>query len=1678
MAIAAAYAAEPVPYEYTFSGGSLGEWTQVDNNGGYPYWQGHQNGAAISIEMGYTNDDYLVSPEIALQAGKTYEVAVEIHEKAYTMDAATVDIVCGTGDDVTTYTSAGTITLAGGTTPSVQLSVGSDGNYKIALHCTSTGVYDYGSGQLFISSVAVTEAEEGGGDTPAEVAEMPYSIDFSTTDWTGKWNASDLDGDDRTWGYNSDYASDGYAQTRCNRNGTNDWLVSPSFHFEEGNEYEITIFVRQNANNMAEMYTNLAFKVMFGDQNYSPAKEIGTVNPMDIVLGSPNTFKFTADVTGDFPVSIVNATKGETISLNVANFSIVCTSEQGGGDTPAEITLPYTQEFLQDLGDWTTEDGNSDFTTWMTMGSGAFVFGMGPSNNDDWLISPEFKFNAGNYSITISKEMQNAVAGDAISIYVGTGEDLSTYTEVGKLDMTATGESEDFITFPLEAGNYKVAIRNTCPPMSSWYIKSITIDNYTAPVGGELVDKDFTADQDIDGWTIIDGNTDKNQWQFVDGLSGISLTSVRGAQGNHNDWLISPEMAFEAGKSYVVTYTASTSGNPAPATLTVAYGSAPDAASMTNTIATRTINETDMAYFRITPETAGNYYLGFLVNSSANNGTVSVLTVKVAESEGITPLAPTDLVAEPDIQAGQVKLSWTNPVMDTENIALDGNITLRISRNGETVEDITGQPGEAMSYIDRPTPFEGEAKYQVAAYVTEDKLSEAAETVANLNDFQGERSELYSWGGTYGGGFNDWTVINNNGGSTWTASVYNDAWYINYGKPSDDWLISPEVTLTTGRRYVIEVEVKSLPNYPAELEFYTGHGTSVGDMSNFVFSITAEGNGSQTYTSEQFTVDADGQYNLGVRAVNISTRTDLLKYTIYYYENNDTKPEEVPYTEDFTDADLAGWSLADGSTFAVADGALTSSQNGEPRSEIVYSPLINLKGGYTYEVTFDYAFDGADDGSTFTFYMADGQSETELIADSRLALDGTADGRCLFTPDEDGSYCLAWQIIAGADDDVKATIDNLAVGVKIYSALPYSEDFEGYAINEIPVGYKGITTVSDDNGNIAAEISAESGGASLWFNYEELRETYSLTLKYKKSDFSGWEINAVTAEGEKQPVGSIEGDANADWKEVTFAIPTFDGKEEAYGFRLEFSTFGESSLLIDDLQITQNVRAIAPAAPTEFRVYKNASEPDMAAWTYPTTEPDGNPLDSNANVTVTIYEDNTAIGSATGTPGSNGAIEFTIDDNWDNGVKLYRAVASIDDEQGEAATWIVMENDATIYGFNGNTLSLVKYDFSSDEDWTADGWTIADGIASAAPGEGTATITSPEFELTEDQLYMVRYYIDTDANSPADFTVTVGDASQEFTEAYIGRNTYSWNVFDPSNPNYQLGRYMHIDFMLPRIETTGNYDVTISASNIGKNISVESVEVLEVREYPTVCEVPYENDFDDMAAPSGSPEPNWTIPFYTQFWRIDEMANYDGATAASGSRALVAPPTTELASTAPQDFIFTPYFAVKAGKTYLVEFDYYMPSAETGLAFIYANTPTYAEDEYAVINEMEQATAWKHYSINFKNTGVDGELVFGFVSFAAEVRNQVTAIDNFKITEESAPGSVSEIAAGAAVTYHDGMLNVPADIESVAVYDMQGRMVMSTSETGSMSIENLSDGVYVVKATDANGRAQTLKIIK
>ena len=1654
---------QTLPYTAYFTDGQ-GDWTTLANNEGTPNWEFGTNGAYFTNWNGTTaSDDYLISPYFAFEAGKTYEVEASFHRNTYG-DGLACSVVYGMGDDATAFAVAGDLDIVAGETTSVQFTVTDGGNYRVALHNTSMGY----SGGCYIPSLTVREVENtGGGDEPS--GESFYQInwvDGSITD-LGGWSAYSVAGESE-FVYNAMPEYEVWFGASCA--GTvggvpceiDDYLISPVLPFEAGKTYKITVALMYNmCQDIDVMHGNSLDDTGWTSIGKLPDCSQEAVNEMTFTATGAERIAFHA---------VAAANVGDCA------FASVTIEETAGGsvEEPA-LTVPYSKNFDEtgNMDGWTTEDANGDGATWTFYGEGFGVMlqnYMG-SSNDDYLFSPAIVLEAGQaYKITVASMctmLQNPT--DAITVFAGIGDDVAAYEQIGTLS-TSNGENSDEIVFtPDEAGNYKIAFRNNCGIYTSIAINSFAIDVTTAVTpGGALVDKDFTTDTDITDWTVIDTNGD-GEWHFEDGISGITLTRSRG--NDQDDWLISPAMALESGKSYIVSYSIAAQGNADPETVATAYGTAATAEAITTAIGSESIaaGETVTRYYRITPATSGNYYLGFHATSpSSAGGNISILNVKVAESAGVIPVAPTGFAAQSDIQAGEVTLTWTNPSIDTESIALTGTVMTRIVRNGVTVTDVEGQAGAAMSYVDTPEPFEGEATYQIMSYVTADKIGEAAKVKINLEDFQGEAHELYSWGGTYGGTFTtDWTVINANGGNTWTSS-YDDSWQIDYGNPSNDWLISPAIDLTANRRYVIEIEVRSGINQPATIELYTGRGNTANDMTNLVQTFDCEGNGARVYTTDQFGIDEDGTYYLGVRATNIATRTNLMRYTIYYYENT-TGPEELPYTEAFDDSSLSGWSLPAGSTFAVTDGALASTGNGAERNETIFSPLIEFKAGYTYEVTFDYAFNGAAE-SALAFYMAGGQSATELIADSRTEL--SADGtqcRYMFTPATDGTYCAAWQLTAGADDDATAQIDNLAIGVNIYTTMPYSEDFNAYEAGELPFGYEGVTIVANGDSNMAAEVSS-NGGQTPWFNYDSLRDTYTMTLKYKKSDYSAWTVTAVNENGDELQATEIEGDASADWAETSFAIPAFEATE-AYNFYLKFETWGEGTLQIDDIEITMDERAIMAAAPTEFRVYTN----DMATWKFPTTDAEGNPLEATAQVTVNLYDGDQLIATQTGTQGTQGMVENVLTDTWTNDTKLLRIVPSMGGVDGESATWILRKHDDYSWEYDGNINNIASFDFTGDVAWTADGWTIADGEAVATTG--TPTLTSPSIEMTEGQLYLVRYYIATDANAAADFTVTVGDAQQVFTGAYIGKNTFSWNIFDPADPNYRIGQYQYIDFLLPRIEVAGSYNVEISASNIGSRISVESVEVYEVREYATECAVPYENDFEDPAVESGNIEPNWTRPFNTNPWRIDEMANYgEGLTAASGTRALIAPSTSELASTSPLDYIYTPYFIIEEDKDYVVEFDYYMPSADTGLAFVWALAPTYTEGEYAIIEELQQATDWTHYELSEAFSG-SGSLVFGFVSYATEVRDMITAIDNFKIYEYD-PVSAAAVEAKEAVYYHDGLLNVPAGVALVTVYDMQGRTVMNTTETGEVSVEGLADGIYVVKAVNAGGAVQTLKFIK
>lgn len=1636
-------------------------------------------------------DDYLISPMLPFEAGKNYKITVTLNYN-YTQD---IDVMTGTSLDDTRWTSIGKLEDCNQEAVN-EVVFTATGESRIALHAVSAAAV--GDCQIAAVSIEETDEQPGGGDDGGdeELQGLAVPQDWAFSNTLADWTVENLDdsGSTSEW-------SQGSNGVVCSQYDHGTYFTSPLVVLEAGKTYKLTAVWSGNTYTYDQDVPHVITAV-YGQGDdvsaYATAGNIGVANG-----GGEYSATITVEKTGDYSIALRNESSTYYGTAYLQSISIAEDGE-GGGDTPVAITLPYTKSFATDLEDWTTYNANGDTHEWTVWGgTGVMIMNYGMTTNDDYLISPAISFEAGKYyKINVTKQINAAPdTSDNIEVYTGQGDDVSTYTKVGALEMTNGVVDEVKFSFA-KSGEYKVALRNLCKGYSMWIITEVTIDETVGggdepepEPGTPLLDKDFVAEPNLDEWVVINTNGG-SEWS-TGVADGVALTmSMNGAQ---DDWLISPAMTLEEGKSYVVSYAISSTGSMAPETMVTAFGTAATAEGMTEIVGEESFMGDEVTkYYRFTPAATGTYYFGFHATSESFGGTIIISRVKVAESAGITPVAPTGLVASPNIQAGTVALNWMNPTIDTENIALAGNMTLRITRNGEQVDEISGEPGEEMSYTDRPEPFEGEATYQVQAYVTADKVGEAAEAIANLDDFQGERKLLRGWGATRDENyetvpydpFNEWTEQHTGSYSFSNQSWDADGcypWMISYCNGGGAWIISPAVELSANRRYEITATFQGGYNGSgADFEIYYGTAAQVSAMTNMLYEtgmVSLDPSSGldawQNFTTDQFAVEEDGTYYFAIQCTSANTTSYARAFLLYYYENTVTGPVDAPYTNDFASGNLSGWSLPAGTTFAVANEALTSTAAGAERNETVYSPLVNMKGGYTYEVAFDYDYSGTGD---FTFAMATGQSSTELLTDSITALTGTGRVSYLFTPAEDGSYCAVWQLAAPADDAAEATIDNLAIGANVYAALPYSEDFEGLSINSVPTGFEGMNVVQDGDGNLAAEINAAEGeGLSPWFNYTELRETYTLTMKVKRPGNYGWEVNAVNSEGESLLVGSIE-PTTEDWTEVSFQIPVFKS-EEPYSFRLEFSNMiGEGTLQIDDIAITKNYRAIVPAAPLNFRVYPDGT----IALNYPIDDAEGYDLEIGTPITVTIYDGDTQVyvangaisglGGVTTVPGAGTVVDvyeqIDLSDTWTNDVKLFRAVPSIDGHEGQAATWVLRRHDNERFEYDGNTLKVAEFDFTGDDDWTMDGWTAADGVARAT-GEGTATLTSPGFEMQAGMVYMVRYYIATDADEAADFTVSVGNNSQSFTSVRIGYNTFDWNGY----PELR-GDFFYIDFLLPEAKAASTGNVTITASNIGREVAVERVEVREVRIYPGEVSVPYENDFDDPAVEPGTFEPNWTVPFYTNYWRIDTVANYgDGLTAVSGTRALIAPPTTELdVSGMPEDFIYTPYVRVEAGKAYIVEFDYLMPSASTGLAFLNADEPTYTEGEFGAV-ELPQATQWKHQTIDLGTCESTGTTVFGFWAYAAETRDQLIAIDNFRIVETE-PVSVNELEAGATVRYFDGKLMIPADVASTTVYDAQGRTVMGTAETGTVSLDGLTDGVYVVKAVKTDGTVETLKIVK
>lgn len=303
---------------------------------------------------------------------------------------------------------------------------------------------------------------------------------------------------------------------------------------------------------------------------------------------------------------------------------------------------------------------------------------------------------------------------------------------------------------------------------------------------------DFAKDG-LSGWTLLDANEDNKVWTVYPSDGSVRITY--NTSKKMDDWLISPPLKLEAGKSYPVSFLVGSSSTYSPERLEVMWGDNNSADALTNVLLAPTNitvpwqnGGTTFEKMLVVPAD-GIYYIGFHGISDAWQMDLYLNNISI--EEGIADTAPgevTNLVATPDAYGAlKATISFNAPDKTKAGNALTSLTKIELYNGTTLIKTFDAPtPGAALSYTDT-NPQKGTNTYTVLAYNADGNgmkatttcfvgfgLPNAPEGVA-ISRTNVEGQVLLTWdavtkdvnGLTYG-----------NDDVTYTVSVYENGWKV------------------------------------------------------------------------------------------------------------------------------------------------------------------------------------------------------------------------------------------------------------------------------------------------------------------------------------------------------------------------------------------------------------------------------------------------------------------------------------------------------------------------------------------------------------------------------------------------------------------------------------------------------------------------------------------------------------------------------------------------------------------------------------------------------------------------------------------------------------------------------------------------------------------------------------
>lgn len=230
--------------------------------------------------------------------------------------------------------------------------------------------------------------------------------------------------------------------------------------------------------------------------------------------------------------------------------------------------------------------------------------------------------------------------------------------------------------------------------------------------------QDFTSENALDWFTIIDANNDESTWSLGEGYVACTYDDNNAA----DDWLITPPLAMDKEHAYQLSVKVFGGSSAQSENIRIATGTKPEAASMDNEAGSvKEINwaESQEFSFNIVPEYDKPVYIGFQALGKSATSEIYINSISVSSVASVhAPDSVTALTATADAFGGRkATLSFKLPEKTIDGKEAASVSKVEIYRGSTKIGTIDSglSDGKACVYDDDNAPT-GKNTYKVIAY--------------------------------------------------------------------------------------------------------------------------------------------------------------------------------------------------------------------------------------------------------------------------------------------------------------------------------------------------------------------------------------------------------------------------------------------------------------------------------------------------------------------------------------------------------------------------------------------------------------------------------------------------------------------------------------------------------------------------------------------------------------------------------------------------------------------------------------------------------------------------------------------------------------------------------------------------------------------------------------------------